>query len=57
MAQGFSVAHVGHPKPDGDVFFRRHMARRKLWDKAEWVQKPRPCDDGTANGVNAALAM
>ena len=32
------------------------MARRELWDRAEWVQKPRPCD-GTANGVNAALAM
>ena len=33
------------------------MARCELWDKAEWVRKPRPCDDGTANGVNAALAM
>ena len=30
------------------------MARRELWDRAEWVQKPRPCD-GTANGVNAAV--
>ena len=41
----------------GRVFFGRHMARRELWDKPEWTQKPRPCDEGTANGVNAALAM
>ena len=59
VAQGLGAAHVGRPEPDGavgDVFFGRHMARRELWDQAEWVQKPRPCDDGTANGVNGAFA-
>ena len=33
------------------------MARRELWDGSELVQKPWPCDDGTANSVNGALAM
>ena len=33
------------------------MAHRELWDTPEWTQKPRPCDDGTADGVNAALAI
>ena len=60
VSQGFGVVHASRPPPDGlvgDVSFGWHMARRELWDRPELTQKPRPCDDGTANGVNAALAM
>ena len=60
MARGFRVSHVGRLEPHGavsDVFFGRHMVRRELWDKEKGVQKPRPCDAGTVNKVNAALAI
>ena len=60
VAQGYRVAYIGHPPPDGafgDVFFGSHLARRELWDNAGWVLKLLPYGNSTANGVNAALAM
>ena len=57
VSQGFAVAHVGRPAPVEvpDVFYHRFVAHQERWDLEPWVQKPRACDDATANGVNACL--
>ena len=60
VSQGFGVVHLTLPAPDPcrpDVFVKRFPVAQVKWDSPTWEEKTRPCDDGTACGVNSALQM
>ena len=61
VSQGLGVVHPRRPAPADvpDVFYRQFVVLQEKWNAsaAEWLQKPCPCDGGTANGVNASLLM
>ena len=59
VSQGFGMVHLSRPPPVEvpDVFYRRFLVRATKWDSLSWDCKQRPCDNGTACGVNSALSM
>lgn len=59
VTRGFGRVHLDCPEPIEvpDVFYQRFLVHATKWDSPTWDCKERPCDDGNACGVNAALAM
>ena len=59
-AEGYGEVHLSLPPADPDlpdVFVKRFPAAQVKWDSPTWKEKVRPCDDGTACGVNSALQV
>ena len=58
-AQGFGSLHLRRPSvgPTPDVFYYWFMVEQVQLDAQGWAYKRRPCDDGTACGVNGAVRM
>ena len=58
VAEGFGALHLSLPPADPgwpDVFVKRFSVAQVKWDSPTWEEKVRPCDNGTACGVNSAL--
>ena len=60
VAEGFGEVHLSLPPADPDrpdVFVKHFPVAQVKWDSPTWEEKSRPCDNGTACGVNSALQM